>query len=483
MGIESIVILVLATVFGLYMAWSIGANDVANAMGTSVGSGALTLRRAVLIAAVLEFGGAYLVGGHVTETVRQGIVDIEAIPNTHLLMLGMLAALLASAVWLQAATYFGWPVSTTHSIVGAIIGFGVIVAGIGAIHWVDVGYIASSWVLSPLFSAGVAFGIFIAIRRWIMEAHNPVQAMRRWAPWMIFGVFLVLSLVTTFKGLKNLHLDLGVLEALVVALLIASVAGFIGNEMVGRIRAPEVINPKDEAWLQEARQARAALSGVNRALKQLQAALNHSPRIVVQNLGGALELVESARSDLEELSHYRLTAFHEKNYLFIEKIFKYLQILSACAVAFAHGANDVANAIGPLAAVWEIATTGLLQSSVPVPGYLLALGGIGIVVGLATWGWRVIETLGRKITELTPTRGFSAEFGAACTILMASRLGFPVSTTHCLVGAVLGVGFARGLSSINLGIIRSIVFSWIITIPVSAVLAAGIFSLLAMILV
>lgn len=475
MGIETIIILVLACAFGLYMAWSIGANDVANAMGTSVGSGALTLRRAVFIAAILEFGGAFLVGSHVTETVRKGILDLGAIPEARLLMLGMLAALLSAAIWLQFATYFGWPVSTTHSIVGAVVGFGIITAGVGAVRWDGIISIVSSWMLSPLASAVIAFLIFSAIRRWIFEAPNPVQAMRRLAPVVIFMVFLVLSLVTTLKGLKNLHLDLGLFEAVIVAVMISSVAAFIGNEMVGRMRAPVISDEREELLAKQVIQARTALPMIQRALRNLASARAQTPDFIDQDLKSAEEMASSAKYEIEQVSKHRLSAIRGESYLFIERVFKHLQILSACAVAFAHGANDVANAIGPLAAVWEIATTGVLAPTVPVPPLLLALGGLGIVIGLATWGWRIIETLGRKITELTPTRGFSAEFGAACTILVASRLGMPISTTHCLVGAVLGVGFARGVSSINIKMLWNIVSAWLVTIPISAVLAAGIF--------
>jgi PiT family inorganic phosphate transporter len=480
MALETIILLALACIFGLYMAWSIGANDVANAMGTSVGSGALTLPKAVLIAAILEFSGAFLVGSHVTETIRSGILDLDTIPEAKLIMLGMLAALLGSAVWLQVATYFGWPVSTTHSIVGAVVGFGIIVAGVDAVKWNGVISIASSWVLSPLISGVIAFALFALVRKLIFEAPNPVTSMRRMAPVLIFLVFMVLTLVTALKGLKNLNLDLGLFEAILIALVISSVAAFIGNEMVGRMRSPEALNAKEEAIVARVQQAKVALPTLQRALRNLKLAQERSPDYIGRDLGDALEMLESARFELQELSEHRHHTYHEKSYLFVERVFKYLQILSACAVAFAHGANDVANAIGPLAAVWEIAMTGVLSSMVPVSPILLALGGVGIVIGLATWGWRVIETLGRKITELTPTRGFSAEFGAACTILFASRLGLPISTTHCLVGAVMGVGIARGITSLNLKVLSRIFFSWIITIPVAALLASAIyFGLLA----
>jgi PiT family inorganic phosphate transporter len=472
MALETIILLALACIFGLYMAWSIGANDVANAMGTSVGSGALTLRRAVLIAAILEFSGAFLVGSHVTETVRSGILDLSTIPEAKLLMLGMLAALLASAIWLQVATYFGWPVSTTHSIVGAIVGFGIIIAGIDAVKWNGVISIVFSWVLSPVVSGMVAFGLFVFVRKAIFEAPNPVSAMRKLGPVLIFCVFMVLSLVTALKGLKNLHLDLGFLEAVLIAVVISSVAAFIGNEMIGRMRAPEAPNAKEEEIAARVQQARSALPLLQRAMRNLKLARDRSPDYIDRDIDDAVEMLESAKYELQEISEHRLPSFHEKSYLFVERVFKHLQILSACAVAFAHGANDVANAIGPLAAVWEIVTTGALSPTLPVPPLLLAIGGVGIVIGLATWGWRIIETLGRKITELTPTRGFSAEFGAACTILLASRLGMPISTTHCLVGAVMGVGIARGITSLNLRVLSRIFLSWIITIPVAALLAS-----------
>ncbi|HUX06309.1 MAG TPA: inorganic phosphate transporter [Acidobacteriota bacterium] len=482
MALETIILLALASAFGLYMAWSIGANDVANAMGTSVGSGALTLRKAVLIAAILEFSGAFLVGGHVTETFRKGILDLNAIPEVRLLMLGMLAALLASAIWLQIATYFGWPVSTTHSIVGAIVGFGIIVAGVGAVRWDGVLSIVSSWLLSPVVSGAAALVLFLLVRKLIFEAPNPVNAMRRLAPILIFLVFFVLSLVIALKGLKNLSLDLGFVEAMLIALVISSVAAFIGNEMIGRMRAPDAPNAKEEEQAAHVQQAKNALPAIVRALKHLRSAQDKAPDFLSRDLEESLEVLQSAQYELEGISEHRLPAFHEKSYLFVERVFKHLQILSACAVAFAHGANDVANAIGPLAAVWEIATTGVLSPVVPVSPLLLALGGFGIVVGLATWGWRIIETLGKKITELTPTRGFSAEFGAACTILVASRLGMPISTTHCLVGAVMGVGIARGISSLNLRILLRIFFSWILTIPIAAFLASIIYFALRAIL-
>ncbi|MEE2911036.1 MAG: inorganic phosphate transporter [Candidatus Poribacteria bacterium] len=407
MGTESIIILTLALVFGFYMAWNIGANDVANAMGTSIGSGALTLKKAILIAAVFEFVGAFLVGSHVTETVRKGIIDLsiftEMENGTSILMYGMLASLLAAGAWLQIASYFGWPVSTTHSIVGAIVGFGIIAGGAAGVDWGQIVKIVMSWAISPLLSGTIAFVVFSVIRHSMMNVPNPIQATKRWAPAFIFLVFAILTLVTFFKGLKNLHLNLSFSEALVIAAGIGLVASIIG-------------------WL----------------------------------------LIRRIHVDEETATHGDVQ--------FVEKIFTHLQVMSACFVAFAHGANDVANAIGPLAAIVSIVNGGAnaLVSKTPVPVWILGLGSIGIVIGLSTWGWRVIETIGKKITELTPVRGFSAEFAAATTIVLASRLRIPISTTHTLVGGVLGVGIARGIESLNPRVVRDIFTSWIVTLPAGA---------------
>ena len=407
MGTESIIILTLALGFGFYMAWNIGANDVANAMGTSIGSGALTMKKAILIAAVFEFAGAFLVGSHVTETVRKGIIDLsiftEMENGTGILMYGMLASLLAAGAWLQIASYFGWPVSTTHSIVGAIVGFGIIAGGAAGVDWGQIVKIVMSWAISPLLSGTIAFVVFSVIRHSMMNVPNPIQATKRWAPAFIFLVFAILTLVTFFKGLKNLHLNLSFSGALVIAAGIGLVASIIG-------------------WL----------------------------------------LIRRIHVDEETATHGDVQ--------FVEKIFTHLQVMSACFVAFAHGANDVANAIGPLAAIVSIVNGGAnaLVSKTPVPVWILGLGSIGIVIGLSTWGWRVIETIGKKITELTPVRGFSAEFAAATTIVLASRLRIPISTTHTLVGGVLGVGIARGIESLNPRVVRDIFTSWIVTLPAGA---------------
>lgn len=460
MGIETILVGV-ALVFGFYMAWSIGANDVANAMGTSVGSGALTLRRAVILAGILEFAGAFLVGTHVSETVRKGIINPELFADAHMVfILGMLASLLAAAVWLQTASYFGWPVSTTHSIVGAILGFGIAYGGVDAVNWGRVGNIVSSWVVSPLLSGAISYLIFQLLRRRVFFSPYPVRAAKQLTPYLVFVVFVILTLVTVFKGLTNLKLDLSFHAALGIAAIVGLVAAGVSRLLVARI--PDEAgqpgpNPAMDAYL---------VIGLEKAVKHLQrvktSARGDLRTQTSQLLRQTRQLTDSARQAQAQGG--------PSVYQGVERIFVHLQVLSACFVAFAHGANDVANAIGPLSAIVATIQQGVVAVKAPVPVWALALGGVGIVIGLATWGWRVIETIGKRITELTPSRGFCAEFGAATTIVLASKLGLPISTTHTLVGAVLGVGLARGMGALNLNTIRDIVASWIITIPAGAAL-------------
>ncbi|ODS34643.1 MAG: inorganic phosphate transporter PiT family protein [Candidatus Scalindua rubra] len=446
------------------MAWNIGANDVANAMGTSVGSGALTLKQAILVAALMEFAGAFLVGSHVTNTVRKGIVDpviFSGDPNSYIY--GMIAALLAAGTWLNIASYKGWPVSTTHSIVGAVLGFGIIFSGFASVHWNKVSQIAASWVVSPILSGAISFLVFCLLRRIIFYSKTPVISAKRMTPFLVFFVVGILTLVMVFKGLKNLHLDLPFIHALILACLVGLLGALISIPLVNRIKSPkseieenEFVDPKVE--------------------RSIQKVVMHLRRVKESVTGELSDEVTHLLGKSENISNQFETYSHKKHisadYQTVEKIFIYLQILSASFVAFAHGANDVANAIGPLAGVLSAIKSGVVEMKAQVPLLILLLGGLGIVIGLATWGWRVIETVGKYITELTPTRGFAAEFGAAITIVLASKLALPVSTTHTLVGAVLGVGLARGLSSLNLRTISEIVISWVFTIPASALLTA-----------
>jgi len=457
------ILLGLALVFGVYMAWSIGANDVANAMGTSVGSGALTLKRAVIIAAILEFSGAFLVGTHVSETVRKGIISPDIFASQPLfLVYGMMGALLAAGLWLQVASYFGWPVSTTHSIVGSVLGFGVVVGGMEAANWGKVAEIVSSWVVSPILSGTIAFIVFSVIRKKIFFSNAPVKAAKKLTPYLVFFVFLILTLVLVFKGLKNLNLDLSFSTALMVACGVGICASFISKILVSKIKIE--FQPDRKIQFQPSK----VLPSINKAIRNLKLANKSATGEIkgkIKNLKEDLEAVSITVNKGQEIE------LGKSEFKTVERIFVYLQILSAAFVAFAHGANDVANAVGPLAAVISVLQSGVVALKSEVPMWVLALGGVGIVLGLATWGWRVIETIGKKITELTPTRGFAAEFAAATTIVLASKLGLPISTTHTLVGAVLGVGLARGIGALNLRTVRDIVISWIVTIPIGAILA------------
>ena len=407
---------IVSIVAGFYMAWTIGANDVANAMGTSVGSGALTLKQAVIVAGIFEFAGAVLVGSHVTDTIRKGMVDPSVFTaNPDVLMIGMLSALIASAIWLQLATHWGLPVSTTHSIVGAVVGFALIAVGTSAISWGKVSQIVASWVISPVMGGVIACTMFIFIRSRVLDRKHPVAAVKKYAPYLVFVLFAILTLSLVYKGLKNLKLDLPLSQALGAAIMAGLIAAIIARFYFAKIE----------------------ISGT-------------------EALSVELKTVESA--------------------------FRKLQIITACYMAFAHGANDVANAIGPLAAIFSISSSHVVSMQVAVPIWILVLGGSGIIIGLATWGYKVIETIGKKITEMTPSRGFSAEFGAATTVLVCSKMGLPISTTHTLVGAVIGVGMARGIASLNLNIIRNIAYSWIITLPVAGVLSILFYELLSTLL-
>jgi phosphate/sulfate permease len=461
-----IALLILILVTGFYMAWNIGANDVANAMGTSVGSGALTLRRAVVIAAILEFSGAFFFGSHVSKTMQSGILNPEIFVNDpRILVYGMLASLASAGIWLQIASYYGWPVSTTHSIVGAIIGFGAVVGGYEAVYWEQVGFIITSWIFSPILGGVIAYYLFTLIRKKIFYSYDPVAAAKIYTPVMVFFVILVLAIVLVFE-VRSFHLDLSLNEKIGVIIL-ASLAG-AGLGYLGVRRIPPLATHERLAPVYGS-DVKASLEKARKHLQKVQAATMGEMQYNISLLSEEIKQLSTSIQERQEVDS------SHSEYLKVEKIFSYLQIMSACMMAFAHGANDVANAIGPLSAAVAILTTGLYAVEASIPMWALALGGLGIVIGLATWGWRVIETIGKKITELTPSRGFAAEFGAATTIVFASSLGMPISTTHTLVGAVLGVGFARGLEAVNLNTTRDILVSWVVTVPLGALIAVFLF--------
>ena len=397
------ILLIIGCVCGFFMAWGIGANDVANAMGTSVGARALTLWQAVLVACVFEFAGAYLAGGEVTSTIRKGIIDAGVMSDSpELLVYGMIASLLAAGIWLLIASYFGWPVSTTHSIVGAIVGFAAVGIGFDAVKWGQVGSIVASWVVSPVMAGTISFLLFTSVKRLILQTSDPFMSAKRYVPFYMFLAGFVVSMVTFLKGLKHVGLSFTASESIAWSLVFALIISLLGTLMLQRID-----NTKKEK-------------------------------------NGAM-------------------------FDGVERVFAVLMVFTACAMAFAHGSNDVANAIGPLAAIVSVVQSGgEIASKSLLPPWVLLIGASGIVIGLGTLGYRVMMTVGRAITELTPSRGFAAELAAAGTVVVASGTGLPISTTHTLVGAVLGVGLARGIGAINLGVVGKIILSWIVTLPVGA---------------
>ena len=396
-------LLIAGCIFGFFMAWGIGANDVANAMGPSVGAKALTLAQAILVACIFEFAGAYLAGGEVTSTIRKGIIDPVLLTDSpELLVFGMMASLLAAGVWLIIASFKGWPVSTTHSIVGAIVGFAAVGIGVESVNWSKVGSIVSSWVISPIMAGAISYLIFKSVQNLILNTKNPFDNAKKYVPGYIFLVGFIISMVTLLKGLKHVGLTLNFQESLTYSIFIG-----IGIALLGSLILRRVENTYEK------------------------------------------------RGDV---------VFDG-----VEKVFGVLMVFTACAMAFAHGSNDVANAVGPLAAIVSVIQSGgEIASKSTMPWWILLLGGVGIVLGLAMLGYRVIETVGRNITELTPSRGFAAVLAAAATVVLGSGTGLPLSTTHTLVGAVLGVGLARGISAIDLGVVGRIVVSWMVTLPVGA---------------
>lgn len=410
------ILLVLACIFGFFMAWGVGANDVANAMGTSVGSRALTIKQAIIIAMVFEFCGAYFAGGEVTDTIKNGIVHVDSM-EPELLVLGMMSALLAAGTWLLIATTKGWPVSTTHTIVGAVVGFSAVGISVDAVQWAQILPITASWVVTPFLSGSLAFCLFISVQKLITNTDNPFANAKRYVPVYMFFTGFMVALMTMSKGLKHVGINLSNQGSVMLAIVAGLLVMGLGIVLLRRIKLPE----------------------------------------------------NASRSDY---------------YASVEKTFAILMIFTACSMAFAHGANDVANAVGPLAAIAGVIQNADLTdiaAKTPVPAWVLLLGALGIVIGLATYGYKVIATVGREITELTPSRGFAAELATASTVVGASAIGLPVSTTHTLVGAVLGIGLARGIGALNLKVIISIFTSWAITLPAGAILAIIFFSILKLI--
>ncbi|NRA15434.1 MAG: inorganic phosphate transporter [Oceanospirillaceae bacterium] len=410
-------LIIVATVVGFFMAWGIGANDVANAMGTSVGAKALTVKQAIMVAMVFEFAGAYLAGGEVTSTIRKGILNVGYLHDSpELFVLGMISALFAAATWLLLASTFGWPVSTTHSIIGAVVGFAAIGISVDAVNWQIVIGIVGSWIITPIIAGCISYAIFISTQKLIFYTDQPVANAKRYLPWYMLAGSLIISLVTFEKGLQHLGLAINHLDAFIYSTIVAVFITVIGIIFINQLK----ISDKDDI-----------------------------------------------RSQLSS----------------VEQVFAILMIATACSMAFAHGSNDVANAIGPLAAVVSVVKSGgIIAKTSALAWWILPLGGLGIIAGLAIMGRRVIATIGKGITHLTPSRGFAAELSAATTVVIASGAGLPISTTQTLVGAVLGVGMARGIAAINMAVVRNILISWVVTLPIAAVISILCFYLLKFLL-
>ncbi len=387
------------------MAWNIGANDVANSMASAVGAKAITIRQAIFIAGILNIVGATFIGSHVTQTIRKGIVSTDVLTDPHLALIGALSALLAAALWVSFATWKSLPVSTTHSIVGAMIGFGLMAGGFSVIKWAKLGAVVLSWVISPVFSMMIGFLMFKIIIKLILSKKDPYAMAIKLTPLFTGVAFFVVILSFLFKTPLGKKLSIETPLALVIASLLAIVLGFLAKKILSRF--------------------------------------------VKRSSGNSAE-----------------------------EIFRRIQIGTSCYVALAQGANDVANAIGPLAVIYFLVKTGGVGAKVPVPIFLLLFGGIGIAAGIGMAGHRVMDTIGRKITTLTNTRGFSVDFAAATTVLIASKLGLPVSTTHAAVGGVMGVGLARGLEAVNFRIIFQIIVYWVLTVPAAALTSMVIFNII-----
>ncbi len=403
------IILIAGFVFGFYMAWNIGANDVANSMASSVGAKAITVRQAIVIASILNLIGAAFIGSHVTDTIRKGIVSNEILNDPHIAFVGALAALLSAALWVSFATWKSMPISTTHSIVGAMIGFGIIAGGFKAILWGKLTSVILSWIISPAFSIVISFIMFSIIKRLIISRNNSFDRALKLSPFFVGISIFIVVLSFLFKTPLGKTLSIGAPMAVLVSAFFAVLIGYIAKFFLKRVK---------------------------------------------RNFDGDNG----------------------------EDVFRYIQVGTACYVALAQGANDVANAIAPLAVIYFFVKTGTVGDQVPVPFFLLLFGGVGIALGITMAGRRVMETLGTKITHLSNSRGFCVEFGAATTVLIASKLGLPVSTTHAAVGGVLGVGMARGMEALNLRLVYEIVLYWLLTLPAAALTCMGIYSILQFIL-
>lgn len=406
------ILVIITAIFGFFMAFGVGANDVSNAMGTSVGSGTINAKQAIVIAMIFECAGAYLAGGEVTETIKSGVIDTAYYTaEPEVLALGMMAALFAAGFWLLIASRMGWPVSTTHTIIGAVIGFACVTAGVDAVEWSEIGNIVGSWFITPVIAGIIAYAIFFSTQKLIFDTETPFKNAQRFGPYYMGITIVIICIVTMVKGLKHVGLHLSHNEIMVIS--------------------------------------------------------------------GAIGIASVIMSHFYFKSKIFQTRIQKGTFGAVEKVFSILMLLTACAMAFAHGSNDVANAIGPLSAVVSIVdNNGQILANAPLAWWILPLGALGIAAGLIIMGYKVMATIGTGITDLTPSRGFAAQFATAVTVVLASGTGLPISTTQTLVGSILGIGFARGIAALNMKVIRNIVVSWVITLPAGALFVIIIYFIL-----
>ncbi len=435
--------LIFTSLLAFYLAWNLGANDVANSMGTSVGSKAVTLRQALIIAGILEFAGAVLFGRGVSATLATKVVNPALfIPEPQILLVGMVSVLLACGVWLNFATLKGLPVSSSHAVVGAIAGFACVAVSPEAVDWRSIGMISLIWIVTPVISGAIAALFYSQIKRWILEQPEPIAQLREWVPWLSVALLSSFGVIVLPSVVERLFAEALPLPSHTISLGIGAI-GAIGLTFFSW-HSLEVLGAEEAREAREAGEARVA----------------REARVVTLQL-------KSQNSKLK-------TSFPSPT----ESLLARFQLISACFVAFAHGSNDVGNAVAPLAAIVYIVQTGTVPTeNFQVPLWILVLGGAGIVAGLAVWGKKVIATIGEGIIPLQPSGGFCAELATAMTVLLASRLGLPVSTSHALVGGVVGVGLMQTLRVIRFQTLYSIGLAWVITVPLSACLGAGFFSL------
>ena len=482
--------------FALYNAWGVGANDCANSFATSVGSGVLTLKKAVIIAAIFEFGGAVLMGSHVTDTVRKSIVDVDIFnKNPGALMYGMLCSYLASAIWLTIATYLKYPVSTTHSIIGAIVGFSLSYGGRDAVDWTKIVFIVLSWIASPFLAGIFAFSIFYTLQSFVFGSNKPFEYTLILFPILTFFTFFINVLFIIYKGTPNLDLDeMELWKCLLISIGVGTMTALLAQYAY----IPYVKKQLNERNENEGNNGNQIENGEKNNIQMTYIRTNSYIEATNTLESNTKDMNEDYIYDNEKSIEFNIieskkyTNVLEKNKLDKEvevlhknavdidkdsdELCSWIQIITACFSSFAHGSNDVANAIAPLATIYAIYQDGYLRDKSNVPIWILALGGFGIVIGLATWGYKIIDRIGRELTKITPSRGFVVELAAATTVIIASRIEIPVSTTHCQVGSILGCGMAGGIKNIKWSLVKGILFSWLVTLPFTGFLSAALFS-------